>query len=129
MEFAIVMAVLMIVLFGTVQFGIAYNRAQGLEAAAREGARSASIGSTYDQIAARVRDAQSLFQPADIVVETEPVTSGGQRPCTVAGVGGTVVVRAIVPESPKYAVAIPLWGNRQIRFSASGTFRCERASP
>ncbi|HEX9697623.1 MAG TPA: TadE/TadG family type IV pilus assembly protein [Actinomycetota bacterium] len=128
-EFAIVMTVLFMLLFGVVQFGIAYNRAQGLEAAAREGARSASIGSTYTQILARVREAQSMFTPADVGIVTTPATSGTQRPCQIAGVGGTVTVQAIVPENSAYAIAIPLWGKRQIRYTALGVFRCERGTP
>lgn len=128
-EFAIVMTVLFMVLFGIVQFGVAYNRAQGLEAASREGARAASIGSTNDQILARVRDAQSMFQPADVRIITTPATIGSQRPCQIAGVGGTVTVQAVVEENAAYAIAIPLWGKRQIRYTASGVFRCERAAP
>ena len=128
-EFAIVMTVLFMVLFGIVQFGIAYNRAQGLEAASREGARAASIGATVDQITARVREAQSMFVPADVQVVTTPAATGTQRPCQIAGVGGTVTVEAVVPENASYAIAIPLWGKRQIRYTASGVFRCERGTP
>lgn len=128
-EFAIVMTVLFMVLFGIVQFGVAYNRAQGLEAASREGARAASIGSTYDQILARVRDAQSMFTPADVQIITTPATTGTQRPCQIAGVGGTVTVQAVVAENTAYAIAIPLWGKRQIRYTALGVFRCERGAP
>lgn len=128
-EFAIVMAVLFMVLFGTVQFAIAYNRAQGLEAASREGARVASIGGTYNQILARVQEAQSLFTPADIVVVTVPASAGTQRPCMAAGVGQSVTVTAVVPENARYAIAIPMWGRRNVRFTSTGTFRCERGSP
>ncbi|MFA5890056.1 MAG: TadE/TadG family type IV pilus assembly protein [Actinomycetota bacterium] len=125
-EFAIVASLLFMLLFGTVQFGMAYNRSQGLQAGAREGARLASIGATYSEIAARARDAQSLFVPTDVVVVTTPSSSGTSRPCAVAGVGGLVTVEAKVPASAKYAIAIPLWGNRPIDYTGSGTFRCER---
>lgn len=128
-EFALVMTVLFMVLFGVVQFGMAYNRAQGLEAAAREGARAASVGATYDQILERVRVAQSMFIPTDVHLATTPATSGTQRPCQIAGVGNTVRVEAFVPELSAYAIAIPLWGKRQIRYTAIGVFRCERAAP
>ena len=36
-EFALVLPLLLILLFGIVEFGIAFNRAQAVEAAAREG--------------------------------------------------------------------------------------------
>lgn len=128
-EFAIVASLLFMLLFGTVQFGMAFNRTQGLHAAAREGARLAAIGATYSEIATRVRDAQSLFQSADVTVTTNPSTTGAQRPCQTAGVGGLVTVRAVVAPSDSYAIAIPLWGNRQITYEGEGVFRCERAVP
>ncbi|HVL90492.1 MAG TPA: TadE/TadG family type IV pilus assembly protein [Actinomycetota bacterium] len=128
-EFALVMTVLFMVLFGVVQFGMAYNRAQGLEAASREGARAASVGATYDEILARVRAAQSMFRPADVQITTTPATNGTQRPCSIAGVGNSVRVEAFVPQMSAYAIAIPLWGKRQIRYTATGVFRCERGAP
>lgn len=127
-EFAIVASLLFMLLFGTVQFGMAYNRSQGLQAGAREGARLASIGGTHDEIAARVRTAQSLFVPADVQVVTTPGSAGSGRPCSTAGVGGLVTVEARVPGSAKYAITIPVWGNRAIDYVGSGTFRCERGN-
>lgn len=128
-EFALVAPLLFMLLFGIVQFGIAYNRSQGLQAAAHEGARLASIGASYDDITARVQAAQSLFQSADLQVTTVPASSGATAPCQVAGVGGTVTVTASVAPNPKYAITIPLWGNREISYDGSGTFRCERTAP
>ncbi|MHB8511927.1 MAG: TadE family protein [Actinomycetota bacterium] len=128
-EFAIVMSVLFMLVFGIVEFGIAYNRSQGLEAAAREGARAASVGASYDEITARVQAAQSLFTPTDIIVTTVPPSSGSVRPCQIAGIGNTVTVSAVVAPNPAYAIAIPLWGNETITYNAAGVFRCERGSP
>lgn len=128
-EFAIVSSLLFVVLFGTVQFGMAYNRSQGLQAAAREGARIAAIGATADEITARVRAAQSLFQAADVMVTTLPAAALGGRPCNLAGVGGLVTVTAAVAPNAKYAIVIPLWGNKQIAYDGAGVFRCERAAP
>ena len=127
-EFAIVSTVLFLVLFGIIQFGMAYNRSQGLEAASREGGRLAATGATYTEIATRVRASQSLFQSADVAVTTTPASSGSGKPCVNAGIGGLVTVTATVAPSAKYSIAIPLWGNRQINYTASGVFRCERAS-
>lgn len=128
-EFAIVCSLLFMVLFGTVQFGMAYNRSQGLQAGAREGARLAAIGATHTEIQDRVRVAQSLFTEADVVVTTTPASSGSTRPCQIAGVGNLVTITATVPASSKYAIEIPMWGQRQIDYTGTGTFRCERAIP
>src|SRR5262245_46881508 len=46
-EFALILPVLLLFLFGVLQFGLLFFRYQGIQAAAREGARVASI-STYD---------------------------------------------------------------------------------
>lgn len=145
-EFAIVMSILLMFVFGTIQFGIAYNRDQGLKHAAREGARIAAVGGTEDEVAARVRAAQSLFQPLDIDIKIAYSADGGANytglcddatgnphdcntsagPCGTAGIGSLVRVTATVPGSlGKYAIVIPMWGNAKITFNAQGVFRCE----
>ena len=42
-EMAIVLPLLILILFGIVEFSIYFNRLQGLQAAAREGARVAAL--------------------------------------------------------------------------------------
>ena len=60
-EFAIIASLLFMILFGTIQFGIAFNRYQGLQAAGREGARLASLAdSNVPAIVQRVRDSVSI---------------------------------------------------------------------
>lgn len=76
-EFAIVASVLFMIMFGTIQFGIAYNRYQGLQAGAREGARLGSIGGSYRDIFQRVKDS---------VATIDQVTHAPASPCT-AGPG------------------------------------------
>lgn len=148
-EFAIVLSLLLMFVFGTIQFGIAFNRNQGLQAAAREGARTASVGGTQANVASRVRQAQSLFTSSDIQVRIESstdhgvtypnticddatsgkcVATSGQTPCGEAGIGSLVKVTATVPAMAKYAIFIPVWGNHHVRFSSIGVFRCEQLS-
>jgi Flp pilus assembly protein TadG len=134
-EFAIVCSILFLVLFGIVQFGIAFHRDQGLEAAAREGARKASVGGSWSQVEARVREAQSLFQPGDVTVAimvngaSLPKT-GDPIPCAKAGLGNPVTVTATVAppagDPNRYAIMIPFWGVKPITYTATGTFRCEQ---
>lgn len=150
-ELALVLTLLVFFLFGTIQFGIAYNRYQGLQAAAREGARIAAIGGSESDVRTRVRQAQSLFTPADVQVRIDwsdddgaswpgshvvcDDASGSNQcsstappaPCTVAGIGNLVRVTATVPASKRqYDIVIPLWGNQSIRYQTHGAFRCER---
>jgi Flp pilus assembly protein TadG len=148
-EFAIIISLLFIVLFGIIQFGIAYNRYQGLQAAAREGARVASVGDSPANVRERVRRAQSLFNQADVQVKIDSSTdngsswssaicddaSGGSQcnattpaVCTTAGIGNLVRVIATVPSSKtQYSITIPLWGSAHVKYSAQGLFRCEHA--
>jgi Flp pilus assembly protein TadG len=130
-EFALVLPVLLLLVFGIVQFGIAYNRVQGLQAAAREGARLASIGATFTEIETRAQAAQNLFDGLDVTVATTPSTAPGASPCASAGIGNEVKVTATVSSTshPEYAISIPLLGSFSPTYSASGSFRCERTGP
>jgi Flp pilus assembly protein TadG len=151
-ELAIVLTVLVLFVFGVIQFGIAFNRHQGIQAAAREGARIASVGGSESDIRTRVRDAQSLFDPADVQVAIDYSSDNGAsypgshkicddgtsnkcsdtvapNPCGVAGMGNLVRVTAMVPGAGgKYAIVIPMWGNANVTFSARGVFRCEESN-
>ena len=66
-EFAIVGSLLLLILFGTIQFGITFNRYQGLQSAAREGARLGSLqATTRSDIINRVRESVSIIQSSAI---------------------------------------------------------------
>ena len=152
-EFAIIISLLFIVLFGIIQFGIAYNRYQGLQAAAREGARVASVGDTPANVDSRVGVSQSLFSASDVLVRIDYSTDNGSSwttgsnaicddasnnnkctsntttpVCTTVGVGNLLKVTATVPSSKtRYSITIPLWGSAHVTYSAQGVFRCEQA--
>jgi Flp pilus assembly protein TadG len=119
-EFALVLPILILLLFGIIQFSIAYNRIQGLHAAAREGARVASLPhTTSGEIDQRIRDALSgvIKDPAAVNISVEP---GSTRPCKDRS-GKTVVVTAEYPTD----IDIPLWGKKALILTGEGTFRCE----
>ncbi len=148
-EFALIASLLFIVLFGVIQFGLAYNRYQGLQAAAREGARIAAVGGSESEVRDRVRQSQSLFDGGDVQVRVDYSTddgasyqgpaicddaSGGNQcnssaapnPCGIAGLGSLIRVTATVPSGlDRYAITIPLWGSASITYSSQGVFRCE----
>lgn len=120
-EFAIVLTVLLLILFGTIEFGIAFNRKQGLQAATHEGARLASTGASMTDIEGAVKSAQSLFNADDVSVVTEPQSD---PPCRRPG--DLVTIRAEVAPRDEYAVTIPLFGTVPINYQATAQFRCER---
>lgn len=119
-EFAIILPLLVVLVFGIVQFALAYNRAQGLHAAAREGARVAALPQTTSgQIASRVQDALVgvLPDPGAAAVSVSPGTS---QPCNLrAGQNVTVTVTF------DHDLDIPLWGSQIVTLTGRGVFRCE----
>ena len=61
-EFAIIASLLLMILFGTITFGITFNRIQGLQSSAREGARLGSLSqTTVDQIVTRSLESVSIL--------------------------------------------------------------------
>ena len=113
-EFAIILPVLVILLFGIIQFALAFNRLQGLHAAAREGARIASIpGTTVSDVNDRVGDALDGVAVADPTV-TVSATCDGRS-------GETVVVEVAADST----IDIPLWGTEDVHLTGRGEFRCE----
>jgi Flp pilus assembly protein TadG len=56
-EFALIVGVLAMLLFGMLQFGLAFFELQNLRAAAREGARAGAVGADESEVRAAVEDA------------------------------------------------------------------------
>jgi hypothetical protein len=107
---------LLILLFGIVEFGIAFNRAQAVEAAAREGARLASLSSTTAaDIDARVNDALAGIPLQNPAVVT--VAPGG-----CAGREGEAVTVTVTTD---HTITIPLFGTPTVGLRGEAVFRCE----
>jgi Flp pilus assembly protein TadG len=118
-EFALILPLLIVLVFGIVEFSIAYNRVQGLHAAAREGARLASLPqTTQDEITDRV-----MSSLAGVPLSGSPtitVTPSDTRPCEDRP-GETVTVSV----SAETDLDIPLWGFVSQTLTGEGEFRCE----
>jgi Flp pilus assembly protein TadG len=115
-EFALVLPLLIIIIFGIFELGIAFNRAQAIEAAAREGARLASLSSTTaGDIATRVDETLvgiPLDNPVDVAVA--PAGCAGRE-------GEAVTVRVATVHN----ISIPLVVDRDITLTGEAVFRCE----
>ena len=115
-EFALVLPLLLILLFGVLELGIAFNRAQAVEAAAREGGRLASISSSNGaDVVARVNEALDGI-PLD-AAPTVTVAPGG-----CAGREGQSVT---VTVAYVHNVTIPLLFSRDVPLTSQAVFRCE----
>jgi len=115
-EFALILPVLLILLFGIIQFSIAFNRHQAVHAAAREGARVASLPQTSAADACdRVTDALVgiNFQAAPTCQVIG--SCGGNNPSSSV----TVLVQA------QHEVDLALAGSTNLTITGEGDFRCE----
>ena len=108
-ELVLLLPALLMLMFGVIQFGRAYNAKVELTSAVREGARALALG-TGDPETATI-DAAPGLDAADISVTTS------DDPCTA---GEPATVTATYP----FEVAIPFWGSPTFDIQASGVMRC-----
>lgn len=118
-----ILPLLILLVFGIVQFSLAYNRQQGLHAAAREGARIASLPqTTQTQITTRVNDSLTgiTFESTPAVTIECSWGTCSSTPCNQhSGDTITVEVEGVTD------LDIPLWGNQSLTLTGRGVFRCE----
>lgn len=121
-EFALILPVLLLILFGTIEFGRVYSQWQVYNGAAREGARCAAVmASTFGDctsvgdIQARINNASNPY--ADPPAATVSPSSG----CTEDSIGDDVSVSWVQPLD----ISIPFWGDVTVTPTVEATFRCE----
>lgn len=120
-ELAIVLPVLILLVFGIIEWSIYFNRLQGLQAAAREGARVAALPqSTQSDVTAKVKAALDGVLPGG-ASPTVTVSPSSSNPCDLqpAGTSVTVTVKATTD------LDIPLWGGQTVTQTGKGVFKCE----
>jgi Flp pilus assembly protein TadG len=137
-EFALVFPLLIILIFGIIDFGLAMNSQIVLNNAAREGARTASLGGSYDQtIAAATAAEGTLLAPRGTPTAT-CVLADGVTACPTTGTtgwahgltsgapsGATVTVS--IPYSYKWLTPIRMVPGipASLSFTRSSTMRVE----
>ncbi len=153
-EFALIVPLLSLFLFGIVQFGIAYDKQQSVNSAAREGARLGALrSSTLADISGRAADAAD-----DAATASEPVVEVYDSNGTLVGrreTDGTYTNVAASTESDPgnpapeddddrmpcgrvtpsdfvrvivstpYDITIPFWGVQNVTLDSTAEFRCE----
>lgn len=140
-EFALIVGVLALLIFGMLQFGVAFFQLQNLRAAAREGARVGAVGATADQVKARTVDASvgGLSGTGAVIVEYASdgssfgAVNGGTRACPPKAqqTANSMVRVRINPAADTYltevfTLEIPLMPQISLTGAQiSGQFRCE----
>lgn len=71
-EFALVVPILLLLLVGIMEFGLAFSADLNLQNATREGARLAVTGATDAQITQRVINTASTLDPSKLTVSISP---------------------------------------------------------
>lgn len=124
-EFALVVGLLAILVFGLLEYGLAFWQVQNLRAATREGAREAAVRGTENDIRTAMENsaAGSLTGAEDFTI-----TPGGG--CTGDTSGQQVTVQLVnsslsgaVQEA--FEISIPFMPPFTLNPTLSGTFRCE----
>jgi Flp pilus assembly protein TadG len=129
-EFALVLPILMLFVFGIIEFGLAYNRVQAFQAAAREAGRLSSVGIdvTVEPTLAHVRGiaGSTVNDSSAILVTVDRQCPARQNATNPTFVAAKVSLTEAAKNSGAYAVKIPLLQSVQPDFSAEAVFRCER---
>ncbi len=149
-EFALILPLLVMFIFGTMQFGLFFYRWQGFQSLAHEGARGGSVGLTVAEITNRIENALSIpVKFDDVTIEvvlidestnTEVSRIDGkttdtalQSTAVCSGLSDpndyTVRVEVgVEPTSTEYDVIIPLWGSIDTDYGSAAVFGCESTS-
>ena len=126
-EFALIVGLLAMLVFGMMEYGLAFWQLQSLRAATREGARVAAVGGDTTQVTNAVVGASAGALPAGfggISFSECPEPSAGNpidQSVTVA------INNAALPANIKdiFSIDIPLMPSFTLDPTIEGTFRCE----
>ena len=122
-EFALILPVLALMLFGILEFGRVWSQYQVFQGAAREGARCAAVQATEFsdcEIQPAIDQAAAPYDPdVDAAVEI----GGGSAPagCTDGDQGNDVQVSWEQPLD----INIPFWNDVTVTPTIKAVFRCE----
>jgi Flp pilus assembly protein TadG len=150
-EFALIVGVLAMLIFGMLQFGLTFFELQNLRASAREGARLGAVGATPDEIRTRVENAsngaiqsgQAAYPFVKVAYSNTGTFSGGESNLTgntTAACASTstnttdaaVQVRLDIASAPPnlrglFRINIPLLPTITMNPQIDAQFRCEGA--
>jgi Flp pilus assembly protein TadG len=123
-EFAIILPVLCLILFGVLEFGRVWSQYQVFQGAAREGARCAAVKATDFsdcEIQPSIDNAAAPYDPETNAAVN--IVGGGAAPngCTEDTRGEDVQVSWAQP----LEIDIPFWKNVTVTSNIKAVFRCE----
>lgn len=108
-EFSLVLSLLILILFGIIGFGRAYNAQVTLTHASREGVRVLAITGDPSAAAQATRDAAPTLDPASLSVSSGVCSPGFPTELTA---------------SYPFELDIPFFGTRNLNLNATAVMRC-----
>jgi Flp pilus assembly protein TadG len=122
-EFALIVGLLAILVFGLLEYGLAFWQVQNLRAAAREGARVAAVGGDDTAV-------QTAIENASVGSFTSSSDFTRNRVCDRDNAGQEVKITISNPSlsgavQEAFKINIPFIPLIQLDPELSGTFRCE----
>jgi Flp pilus assembly protein TadG len=124
-EFALVAPILVILLFGVLQFGVAFLHVQTIRSAVREGARYAAVGGTKADIQKHTKDSSLGYIQNANDVTVFPNNNTGGPICNANNIGSDVTVSFDTAKEGGITVYIPLIPPIPFSPDISANFRCE----
>lgn len=123
-EFALVVPVFLMIAFGTIDFGLAFDSSLTITNAAREGARYGVTDPTTSAIQARVREVAGRLNNSSLGISVSCRTAAGAAcPGGMAGaVSGTTLV---VTVNYSYSMLTPIAFGTTIPLSSTAQMRVE----
>jgi Flp pilus assembly pilin Flp len=118
-EFAVLLPLMMVILFGTIAFGIALSRLQAYVSAAREGARYAAVHCAPQALVC----SQGLIQSRVVAAAAGNPINGSVAISTDCSVNHGAPVTVSWPQP--IPIEVPFVGDLSVTVNVSGTFRCE----
>jgi len=108
-EFSLVLTLLVMITFGIIGFGRAYNAQVTLTHATREGVRVLAITGDAAAAAAATKNAATTLDPALLTINTSACSPGYPTELTA---------------SYPFELDIPFWGTQDLDLNATAVMRC-----
>ncbi len=117
-EFALVLPLLTLLIFGMLEFGRGYNAKLELTSAVREGARAVALAPLNSDNATVLNLATTTTRGAAPGLTAGSISVTQPTPCTT--LTGNATVTATYP----FSYSIPFFGTRAVTLTAKGVMRC-----
>ncbi len=123
-EFALVVPVFLMIAFGTIDFGLAFDASMNITSAAREGARFGVTNPSTSAITTKVRDVAGNLNNSRLTISVSCRTAAGAA-CPGGMSGATTGTTLVVTVNYSYPMITPIAFGTVIPLSSTAQMRVE----